>query len=350
MHITVLTEAESVDYTSGSQATSMTQTNKRKANKMKNTNTKQKTKKAKRDLYAEITNRVIASLEEGRVPWEMPWACAGARGFARSVSTGKVYTGVNQLLLSMSGYASPWWMTYKQATELEGVVRKGEKATTVVFWKFIEEVDKDTKKKTGKRIPILRHFNVFNAEQCELPKEAVAKLEKRLEKVAPMKVVNENEVIEEAQMISDNYLIREEIKLSHGGDSAHYTPALDSITMPTMESFKSSNHYYTTLFHEEVHSTGHSKRLNRGLDTNKENVQFGSGSYCREELVAEMGASFLCGLTGIANKSIDVNRNSYIKGFLKLLKEDKRAIIVASGKASKAVDLITGLPTEGDVE
>jgi len=294
------------------------------------------------DMYKHITDQVIAHLQEGTIPWEKPWATSGARGFARSVSTGKAYQGINQLLLALQGNASPWWLTFNQAKALGGCVRGGESATKVAFWKRIKIIDEETQEE--KTIPLLRHFSVFNAEQCDLPEEAIEKLAKRLDKLAGKKARRtKKQIIEEAQTVCDAYLSREKIKLTHGGDSAFYRPTSDSIGMPKMDSFKSANHYYTTLFHESVHSTGHSSRLDRGNDTRDRSRDKELQEYSREELVAEMGAAFLCGITGVANKSVDKNRDAYIKNWLTKLNDDPKAIVVASGHAGKAADFITGI-------
>ena len=298
----------------------------------------------KSNMYDQITDSVIAALESGTVPWHRPWAVSGLRGMARSASTGKIYNGINAFILSLSGYTSPWWLTFKQSQKLGGNV-KGQKSTQVIFWRFIDDRSKDAKR--GSKIPLLRSFRVFNAEQCNLPEDALAKLESRLDKIAPPVKTTKNEVVAEAQRISDEYIGTSGVKLVHGSDQACYSPREDRIAMPDLDQFDTGEAYHHTLFHEEIHSTGHESRLDRLT----KRAAFGSGEYSREELVAEMGAAFLCAASGIDQPDIDENRDAYIAGWLKRLREDNKAVVVAAGKAAKAADLIlAGQMSEGDTE
>jgi len=302
------------------------------------------------ELYETVTSIIIKALEKGTIPWEKPWSTEGGlRSFPRSVSTGKLYTGVNTWLLSLMGYNSPWWITFNQVRKLGGTVKQGEKASPIVFWKFYKTEDKTTKKE--KTIPMLRKFSAFNIEQCELPEKELAKLAKRLDKLAGKKVVKtdktDNEKIEVCEKTIRAYLDGQNLQVQDKA-SAYYTASKDYIGMPTLDTFKTSEHYYATLFHEAVHSTGHSKRLNRKGIT--ENHAFGTVGYAREELTAELGASFLCGITGIDTQPVTENRDAYIKNWLTKLKNDNKCIIVASGKAGKASDYILGKQQEGDIE
>ena len=299
-------------------------------------------KKQRKDMYQEITNTVVEALKNDTIPWEKPWrAGCSMKDMPRSVATGKVYRGVNIWLTAMADFDSPWWMTYKQCQDLGGNVKKGEKSTLLCFYKMIEIKDKKTKEVTD-TYPMLKGFRVFNLEQCELPQEALDKLDTRLAKLGgdADAIVNENEVIENAQKLMDSYFKREKIEVLTGGDRAYYQPSKDRIQMPDMKHFVDSESYYATLFHEGIHSTGHKSRLAR--EDLAKVAHFGDEDYSREELTAELGASFLCGVTGIENKGLTDNRDDYIKGWLTKLENDPRAVVVASGKAMKASEFVLG--------
>ncbi|MDP6719524.1 MAG: ArdC-like ssDNA-binding domain-containing protein, partial [Pirellulaceae bacterium] len=243
--------------------------------------------KQRRDLYQEITDTVIASLEDNVIPWERPWF--SAMSAPRSVSTGKLYRGSNALILGLQAYPSPWWVTFKQAKKLGGNVRKGEKSTVAVYWMFLDE--KKNGEETGRRVPLLRHYNVFNITQCDLPQEVLDRLAARLDRLVGEREINDaidNDAVTNAATVTNDYLTREGITLNRGGSSAFYHPRADAITMPEADTFRSPEAYAFTLLHECMHSTGHSTRLDRGLDTKL--AAFGSETYSREELVAELGA------------------------------------------------------------
>ena len=307
-------------------------------------------KKQRKDMYQEITNKVIEALEKGTIPWEKPWqGTGGLRGLPRSVSTGKTYSGVNLWLLD-TAYSNPWWLTFKQAKSLGGCVRKGECGTQIVFYKFVEVKNADTGD-VENTFPILKSFTVFNVDQCDIPQEALDNLDARLDKLCGKEVVrNDNEIIDNAQSLMDTYLERENIELLTGGNRAFYRPSSDRITMPKLTDFRDSNSYYATRYHEAVHSTGHKSRLARE-DLAKVEAK-GDESYSREELTAELGASFLCGVTGIVNKGLTDNRDAYIASWLEALKNDKRAVVVAGGRATKAAEFILGddFQNESDAE
>lgn len=308
------------------------------------------TKKKRRDLFNEVTTSVITALESGTIPWERPWANASGskRHFPRSVSTGKVYSGINIFTMFLSHrWECPWYLTFRQAKKLGGSVRGGEKGTMVVFWKMlkVDETDEATGQKTKKTIPMLRNFTVFNVEQCDLPDDAIERLAKRLDRIAPKAPPKrEIEILKDAQGISDAYTDRSGVAVNHGGSRAYYSPAQDYIQMPDQHTFNTDHAYYATLFHEEAHSTGHESRLNRIKTT----ANFGSEDYSREELTAEMGAAFLCAVTGISKPEVDGNRDAYIASWIKALKDDERALVVAAGKAQKAADYILAAKDEGD--
>lgn len=278
------------------------------------------------DAYKVITDKIVEALEEGVVPWKQPWN-ARLTG-PRSLSTGKAYQGVNVFMLlftSMSrGYGSQWWGTYKQISERGGQVRKGEKGTPVVFWRILEV--KDDKAPDGKKkIPMLRYFTVFNADQCDDVKVPTA--ETFVDVVDP---------IEEADRIVQAYLTADGPTLNHGGNSAAYSPVFDTVVMPETNQFLSTDGYYSTLFHELGHSTGHKDRLNRDGITDP--IKFGSEKYGKEELVAEMSAAFLCAEAGV---EVDQSHHvGYIGSWLETIKGDPKLVVQAAGAAQKATNMI----------
>jgi antirestriction protein ArdC len=282
------------------------------------------------DLYQGVTNQIIAMLDKGVVPWRSPILGQASAGHPKNLITEKPYRGVNVFLLAFTawskGYGSSCWLTFNQAKSLGGTIRKGEKSSTVIFWKQLETIDKETRKPAT--IPLLRYFNVFNVEQCEgiTPPDAPA--------IEPSTFAP----IERAEHIVERYLSDGPI-VHHIGQQAVYLPASDSIRIAKPERFASSEEYYGTLFHELAHSTGHSKRLDRKLDTQPQ--PFGSSDYGKEELIAEMAAAFLCGDAGIQPAVIE-NQAAYIGGWLRKIKEDKRLVITAAAAAQKAADWING--------
>ena len=275
------------------------------------------------DIYEDITNRIITHLEKGVVPWKVPLRTQGANQWPSNRLTGEPYHGVNVFMLAVTawaeGYASSRWLTYRQAKELGGHVRKGEGSTPIVFWKQYTKEDKDTGK--DKNIPVLRRYRVFNLDQCD----GIDKPEE--EQYEPLNF----QPIEEAERIVRGYLGRPSI--THKGLQARYRPTTDQVFMPPREVFDYEESYYATLFHELAHSTGHSKRLDRGLDIQLKS--FGDADYSREELIAEMASAYLCGHAGIAPATIESNA-AYLQAWIKQLKGDKRLIIQAAGKAKKA--------------
>jgi len=278
--------------------------------------------KEKVDVYQIVTDRIIGMLEDGVVPWNKPWA-TGSDAPMNLVSK-KAYRGVNVWLLSCAGFSSPYWVSYKQATELGGQVRKGEKSTPVVYWKMFETIDKDTKEK--KVIPMLRYYNVFNVSQCD---------------GLNIPVTDEPQItfnpIEEAEKIVAN--MQKKPVITHSEQSAYYRRDSDIVNMPQKETFKGEAEYYSTLFHELTHATGHESRLGRFQNVVS---KFGDTNYAKEELVAEMGASYLCGVAGIVDRTID-NSAAYIASWLKRLKDDKKLVVSAAGKAHAACDYILGV-------
>ena len=270
-------------------------------------------------IYKEITDRIIAQMESGIIPWQKPWI---SNSKAISRSTGKPYSLLNQMLLGRPGE----YLTFKQCQEAGGKVKKGEKSSMVVFWKWIEQEDEETGEK--KEVPFLRYFNVFHIDQCE-----GISAKHTTETAFP----DGAEPLEAAQDIIYDYLSREGVKLSHQeGDRAFYRPATDEVVLPIRKQFVSTAEYYSTVFHELTHSTGHSSRLNR---LNRPSF-FGTEDYSKEELVAEIGAATLINHVGLETSASFRNNAAYIQNWLAVLKDDKRFIVSAAGKAEKAVALI----------
>ena len=276
-------------------------------------------------VYEQITDRIISMLEKGTVPWQKPWKVA--TGLPRNLISKKPYRGINIFLLHAMSYESPYWVTFRQAQELGGTVRKGEKACPVVFWKQLEVEDK----KTGEveKIPLLRFFYVFNVSQCDGLKNIPAPVE------SPATVSTTAEEI--VAMMPK----RPEIK--HGLAKAFYSPSVDVVAMPDRARFDTEAGYFATLFHELTHASGHKSRLNR--QTLTESAGFGSNPYCREELIAEMGAAFLCGQAGIAENILE-NSAAYVQNWLEQLQNDKKLIVQAAAQAQKAADFILGTKFE----
>ncbi|MBQ2977910.1 MAG: DUF1738 domain-containing protein [Clostridia bacterium] len=271
------------------------------------------------DIYSEVTNRIMEQMEQGIIPWQKPWVACGK---AISRTAGKPYSLLNQMLLGRPGE----YLTFKQCQEAGGKVRKGEKSQMVVFWKWIETEDEETGEK--KEVPFLRYYNVFHIDQCE---GVTAK--HTTETAFPDGAAAD----EAAQGIIADYLKRENVKLQHQeGDRAFYRPGTDEIVLPLMKQFRSTAEYYSTAFHEITHSTGHEKRLNRLTHA----AFFGTEDYSKEELVAEIGAATLVNHCGIETSSSIRNNAAYIQNWLSVLKDDKRFIVSAAGKAEKAVQLI----------
>ena len=279
-------------------------------------------------VYEIVTDRIVAELEKGTIPWRQPWNGSGS-SLPENLISRKRYRGINAAMLYAKGYGSPYWLTFKQAKSLGGHVRKGEKAMPVVFWKFNEvKEDKDTgeRKNTVRDFPILRYYSVFNVEQVE-----------GIEKHIPAEEARPFNPIDKAEEIVSSMPSRPIIE--HKGDRAYYSPRLDQVVLPTKGRFNSEDGYYSVAFHELTHSTGHASRLSR-FDTT-DLAPFGSADYSKEELIAELGASFLCAEAGI-DAAVTPNAAAYIQNWLSALKNDKRMVVLAAGKAQKAADYILG--------
>ena len=282
------------------------------------------------DIYAEVTDRIIAQLEQGIIPWRRPWT--GVRTGAISHSTGRPYSILNQLLLGKPGE----YMTFAQAKAEGGHIRKGAKAKMVVFWKLLGVQDQDANGDTiTKPVPFLRYFQVFHLDDCEgiSPKWA--------DKLPD--VVNPSAHAEE---LLNGYIDREHITLEQvASNEAYYSPSRDLIHLPLMEQFDDQAEYYSTPFHEAAHSTGHTSRLNR-IGITSQAAAFGSETYSKEELVAEISAASLVHECGLETPQSFKNSAAYVQSWLKALRDDKRMIISAAGQAEKAVRRILNETTE----
>ncbi|WP_051359646.1 ArdC family protein [Adhaeribacter aquaticus] len=286
-------------------------------------------------LAEQVTNEIILGLEKGEVFWQQPWQ-NGA--MPKNIQSGRYYDGFNALYLNYitlkKKYANAHFLTYKQAQQLGGNVKKGEKGHLIVFWKI--NVYKVGEKETneGKSEDVLNRrftpfiWSVFNVDQCEgltLMQQAPAER-------------TENEVIEACEEVVTNMPNRPHIH--HEGNDAFYSVSNDLVQLPERKHFISSPHYYSVLFHELIHSTGHPSRLNRRAEEGTRT--FGDAVYSKEELIAEIGANFLNAHTGIKDQVFD-NSVSYIQGWLEALKNDKTMILTASSKAAAAARYILDL-------
>lgn len=276
--------------------------------------------------YQVITDRILALLEHGTVPWQQPWQ--SNIGVPRNLFSQRPYNGINVWLLSAMRYQSPFWATFNQVKTAGGNVRKGERGVPVVFWKVYETEDPDTGDH-DKRF-VLRYYTVFNAAQLE--GVAVPTVEVTPRDCTP---------IEMCEKLVGTMPNRPAI--FHGHQQAFYRPAADTLHMPVPSCFQSPEAYYATLLHELTHSTGHTSRLNRKTLTDL--CLFGSPEYSKEELVAEMGAAYLCGVCGIDNITID-NSAAYIQSWMQVLRNDPKMLVHAAAQAQKAADYIQNLQPE----
>ena len=273
------------------------------------------------NVYEIVTDRILAELEKGKIPWEKPWI--GGIDCPIKHTTGEPYSILNQILLGEPGE----YLTMNQCNKEGGKIKKGAKAKLVVFWKIIEK--EDEKSKTQK-IPVLRYYNVFHINDCEGIKP---KFEREQHPNGATKAQNAENIVSE-------YSSRTNLEISHANQlQAYYMPRKHLVNIPDMDRFKSTEGYYSTFFHELVHSTGNKKLLHRFPDDAKQ-AAFGSESYSREELVAEIGANMLLHSMGMDTDKSNRNSVAYIQSWLRALKNDKRLIVSAAGHAEKAVKLI----------
>ena len=288
-----------------------------------------------KDLYQQVTNKIIAMIEKGVAPWRRTWS---TYGLARNYVTRHIYTGINLILMNNTQHPIPYFMTWKQVKDMGGQVRKGTKAEMAIFFnvfykdRFDRTISKEEAqifRKKGDEIQVLkfiRYYNVFNIADVEGIQFRIPEIE-----------LNPNGKIVWCENIIENMPNRPELK-SIDGNRAFYSPTLDFVNMPDIKQFETPEDYYATFFHELTHATGHASRLAREEVMCPE--AFGSKPYSHEELVAEMGASFLCSSVNIDYDNIMENNAAYLAGWLKVLKEDSKFIFKAAAAAQKAVDYI----------
>lgn len=297
-------------------------------------NTK-KTRGPNRDVYTEVTDRIVAELEAGVAPWAKPWDTSGAAGWmaAMNAHTKKLYRGVNQIILGMAmeafGWRAPLWVTYKQAQEMGGSVIKGERSrASVVFW-TVREKDAPTADDPNHKdqIPFVRYSAVFNIEQTTVPRE-------KYEALIPKPLLETPELLDESERIEvlERFVANTGASIIEAGHRAAYSPSADMIRMPSFGTFKSAGEYYATLLHELIHWTGGTTRLDRSFGN-----RFGDDAYAVEELTAELGAAFLCAVLGVPGR---LQHSEYLASWLKVLKADNKAIFKAATAAQAAADYI----------
>ena len=292
-------------------------------------------KEIRLDVYTRVTERIVADLENGVRPWFKPWKASNTEGrITRPLRhNGTPYQGINILLLwgeaMAKGYAANSWMTYKQAEEIGAQVRKGEHGSLVVYAdRFVKTETGDNGESVEREIPFMKAYTVFNVEQIDgLPERYQAKPEPKGE---PLKLIEATERFFNATGAT----------FRHGGNQAYYAPSPDVIQLPVPEAFKDAESYAATKAHELTHWTKHPSRLDRDFGRQR----FGDEGYAREELVAELGSAFLCADLGITPEPRE-DHAAYIGNWLKVLKEDKRAIFQAAAHAQRAVDYLHKLQT-----
>jgi antirestriction protein ArdC len=290
------------------------------------------------DLYQELTDRIIEKIKEGVKPWQPRWS---GYGLAKNFATGNEYSGINFFILNLlSPHPIPYYMTYKQAKEKGGQVKKGSKAERVYFYTsyYKDEDGKNMSESEGQkihaeggkvnRIAFLKHYNVFNVADIE-----------GIEVEAPEKMLTQHERITACEAVIKGYKNGPK-HITTDPDSAFYLPKTDEVNLPKLERFKTPEGFYLTMFHELTHSTGHESRLSREGVT--EPVKFKSERYAREELIAEMGAAFLAGHAGIGSEDVEDQNAAYLSSWLGVLENDTTLIFKAAADAQKAVNVILG--------
>ena len=309
---------------------------------------KQFKRKTTADICKMVTDIVIEGLEKDICPWIKPWESASIGGTPKNYNSKREYHASNKIVLTSimmsKGYEFNYWVTFKGAKDLDGNVKKGEKGYPVIFWKFIEKTKiDDNGEEVTKTIPMLKYFQVFNISQCEgieLPKKPKKKKQGVLKP------------IKDAEIVVKNYLDKEKgltLKIQES-DRAYFNKAEDLIVSPTMRQAVNEmkkhgqtandgkQHYYSTLFHEMVHSSGTEERCNR--DTIKNFNFFGDHDYSKEELVAEIGSAILCAKVGLTSERVMENTSAYCKSWAKKLKSEPKWIVWAGGQSEKAVNYI----------
>lgn len=282
------------------------------------------------DVYQMVTDRIITMLEHGDIPWDRPWTGAGRYAIKRA--SGKPYSLINQMLLGNPGE----YLSFNECKKLGGNIKKGAKAKIVVFWKMLDYPEKDSSGKpvmtsSGavkvRTIPFLKYMNVFHIDDCE-----------GIEPKHYNETLRDFNPIDKAEEVIAGYVQRSGITLEHAKQGrAYYSPEADKVVLPIKEQFTSEAGYYGTAFHELTHSTGHSSRLDRIVAGA---FSFGDETYSKEELVAEIGSASILNMLGIETDDSIRNNAAYIQSWIKALRNDKRLIVSAASKASKAVEMI----------
>lgn len=284
---------------------------------------------ARPDIHARITHQILVQLEAGVRPWTQPWK-AGAFVSRPLRHDGTPYSGINVILLwaeaANRGFSRPTWMTFRQALALGAHVRKGERGATVVYANQLVRNEADANgEEAERRIPFLKAYTVFNLDQIEgLPEP----------EIEPAPVLNPDDRIAEI----DAFFTRCGADIRHGGGCAFYAPEPDYVQMPPFEAFQNADGYYATLGHEVTHWTRHPSRLDRDFGRRRH----GDEGYAREELVAELGAAFLCADLGLALEPRE-DHAAYIGSWLRVLRDDKRFIVSAAAHAQRAVAWLQAL-------
>ena len=293
------------------------------------------------DIYNKITDKIVADLEQGVRPWLRPWNADHAAGrITRPLRhNGIPYKGINVVMLwsasVVKGYACPLWLTFKQALELGGHVKKGETGELVVYADRITRTETDAKgEEVEREIPFLKGYTVFNAEQCEdLPAHYYARAEPPA--LSPLQRIE----------AADRFFAATGVDIRHGGTRAFYAEGPDYVQMPPFETFRDAESHAATLAHELIHATKHPKRLARDMGR----VKWGDEGYAREELVAELGSAFLCADLGITPEVRD-DHAAYIASWLKVLKDDKRFVFSAASHAQRAADYLHALQPQATAD
>lgn len=302
------------------------------------------------DLYTRVTELIVAELEKGRIPWRKRWGILenGQVEVARNYVSKRNYTGINSVLLGCANYERPYYLTFKQATELGGNIRKGAKGNLVVFWNVLEKEKEVTNRKGETKtkkvgVPLLKHYFVFNVADVE-------GITIELPKLLPPDAITEAHRIEACDAVYASYANAPNI-VHRDPARAFYSPLFDYVNMPRPSAFDCTEAYYSVLFHELVHSTGHRDRLNREELVSSDG--FGGERYAKEELTAEIGACYLAGSCGLdlTDHRLLTNAAAYLQNWLTALKGDKTLIFRASGQAQKAVDyVLNGVAEEVEPE
>ena len=274
------------------------------------------------NVYDIVTKRILEELKKGEIPWARSWK--PEYHLPMNWLTGRPYQGINFILTQWNGQ----YATYKQIKEAGGNVKKGAKATPIVFWKPLEKSDDEIEER--KKRFCIQYYSVF---EVEVDTEGI-----RRKEVEPVQPISKQELLKE--------YLESGPTIVHGYSGASYEPTRDTIRMPSTGRFESHSHYYMTLFHEAIHSTGHESRLSRVLVGRGEDIK----AYAQEELIAEIGSAFLCNLSGIDSEEMLKRNTSYLQSWLSLLEDHPRMILIASSAAQKAVDLITNISSRGNLK